>query len=362
KTKRRLEYAGLRPSLKVLARLELGMIPAVCEAKKVACCASVGQPRFFSLSAEQRRHVLSLVLAHLSLRRAEVTHTSMDVLSIFEALRRLQRLALYSSLQTHAFTSAHPPAQVGSPVELRIPVQELDARSGTISLRPPVSAWAVARRQNIHASTLSSTRKAKSSKGLARMMSTHRPIHACCYPAARLGPAAPLLFSILSFMLLSCMFAEHDTDASPLHYISGIAETIDEDTVPTPLDLVLRSSPFPAPASLRPSVRKGTGVLELTSTPIRGLLVGPVSVSALTADRRKEVINLVLATQQARTSKPVYALPEMNLAYLFRRSIYLSPNPSTRMGVSMPLLTSTVCPPVQPEGCAQNSASARLRI
>ncbi|KAG9074034.1 hypothetical protein FS749_014451 [Ceratobasidium sp. UAMH 11750] len=144
---------------------------------------------------------------------------------------------------------------------------------------------------------------------------SRRSLYLSSYPALRVGVALTALMVSLPFDL------------------------------PTLLGLHTTLSP-PNPTACQPHGKsiafEGSRIALVASGPSRSLV--------LTAGERKEVMSLVLARSQARDARRVYALANMGLDYLFRRSIYRTTYPTitARVRVSLSVANLLACLAIRP--------------
>ncbi|KAG8751560.1 hypothetical protein FRC12_012390 [Ceratobasidium sp. 428] len=239
--KQHLRLSGVRPGVEALVELGLGPLPVSCGTKKPVCCAVIGCPGFLVLSAGQQRQVLELALAYLRGSRTGVARPLVNTSFVYEAFRQLQFLDIYPALRTFTLSSPAVPLS-------RSNTQELDGASGAVVLRAPVSARTMARRK--YAPVFPPIPNVKVNTTPARGPAC-RPTYARPRPATRMGVTGPLLFSVLSFALLACLLAEHETDARPLDALELANEVA---TLAPQLDLVLAPGSCPSPARASPSV------------------------------------------------------------------------------------------------------------
>ncbi|KAG9118660.1 hypothetical protein FRC07_006714 [Ceratobasidium sp. 392] len=327
-----------------VSELGSGPLPVVCRTKKVVGSADIGCSTFLVLSAGQQRQVLEMALAHMRGYRTDAVRPSADVSFVYEMLRRSECLSICPALRTHCLALVLSASVLALPVEYAAPT-ELDAITGAVALRAPGSTWTVVRYGYVP-TPASSASKLKFGRDSGNTTSAHGsgPRFARASPASRMGAAAPLLFSVISFMLLSCMFAENEVDNRPSGVIEEVPALVDEP------DLATKFSSAPVLAVLSPSIVKETGALMRTSTP----KVEPATVSSLTAGQREETLNLARTyLRETRTDRLMNDLAHMGLGYRFRCSMYSSADLNTRMGVPLLALTWTI--QGQKAVCAANS-------
>ncbi|KAG9107164.1 hypothetical protein FRC07_008683, partial [Ceratobasidium sp. 392] len=307
--------AGLLAQRFWVSRLGLGPLPAVCRTKKVVGSADIGCSTFLVLSVGQQRQVLEMALAHMRGYRTDTVRPSADVSFVYEMLRRSECLSIYPASRTHCLALVLSASFLALPVEYAAPT-ELDAITGAVVLRVPVSTWTLVRYGYIP-TPASSASKPKFGLSSGNTTSAHgsAPRSARASPTSRMGATVPHFFSVISFVLLSCMFAENEVDNRSSGAIEEVPARVSE------LDLATKFSSAPVPAVLSPSIVKETGALMRTSTP----KVQPAAVSSLTAGQRQEALNLARTyLRGTRTDRLINDLAHMGLGYRFRCSMYSS--------------------------------------